>query len=939
MIFYHTIFLVIVFTFSLLPAIAENTIQRVVQFDQSTYRGARQNWCVSAGSNGKIYFANHTGLLAFDGTNWNLNRLPNQTIMRSLKTGSDSLIFTGGFMELGYWKEDSKGNLEYHSLTPEAQQYFSNNIEFWNIATEPGYTYYQSFSKILVYHNQSISKVNLEGQISVMNQVGDRILASVYNNGIFEIRKNKVIPFIVDDKLNNKTVKFLIPLKGNQVLIGTAAHGILLWDGEKLSEWNPKWTTYFIENELNRGHLSEDGKVIIGTLVDGIVVFNQDGSLLFKVNTKNGLPNNTVLGIETDEWHNIWLALDIGIAFVSSNQQQDFELYEIPGTGAIYSTALFENKMYLGTNHGLFVKSPDLDDPNVTLVPETQDQIWDLKIIDDELLIGHNQGSMSIKDGKVKWISNVTGALNFVEDPYNPNLVLQSTYNSLLVYEKTKDGLLFRNQIQGFANLIRYIEFDHMGNLWASHMHRGIFKIQVNDARDSVLLSPVYYGKETFGKDHSIHVFNVEKRIVFTTGEMLFTYDDLNDSIIPYSMLNEGLGKYKVSHRIVEAPNHHYWFIGKEFIGLFSIFQDEIKLIREFPTTLFNDRLLVDGYENLLPLDENSAILCLQNGIAQLNASVSNDSTRLIERYKPNVRHIELSNNTRTMTLPLDAQQVKIRHNFNTLNFRFSFPFLSELPVSYRYFLEGINQEWSDAVAAPDFRFERLPRGHYNLKVKAVDLWGNESQTFSFAFEILPPISASKWAIFFYTLIGVTALFMFRRWGIRQTRKKEQRQHEKRERELIRLGNEKLRDEVQFKSKDLANSTMAIIRKNEFLLDLKKIIKKHKEELGSRYPDKYFNYVNRKIDENISSRDDRQIFESNFERAHEQFFQKMKNKYPELTSGDLQLCAYLRMNLSSKEIAPLLGISVRGVENHRYRLRKKMKLEHDESLTDTILGF
>ncbi|MBN1985042.1 MAG: regulator, partial [Prolixibacteraceae bacterium] len=163
-------------------------------------------------------------------------------------------------------------------------------------------------------------------------------------------------------------------------------------------------------------------------------------------------------------------------------------------------------------------------------------------------------------------------------------------------------------------------------------------------------------------------------------------------------------------------------------------------------------------------------------------------------------------------------------------------------------------------------------------------------------------------------------------------------QHEKREQELIRLRNEKLRNEVEHKSKELANSTMSIIKKNEFLLELKTIIDKQKNELGSRYPDKYYNYLNNKIDKNISNQDDWQIFETNFERAHEQFFHKIKEAYPDLTSSDLRLCAYLRMNLSSKEIAPLLGISVRGVENHRYRLRKKLNLEHDESLTDIILS-
>ncbi len=145
----------------------------------------------------------------------------------------------------------------------------------------------------------------------------------------------------------------------------------------------------------------------------------------------------------------------------------------------------------------------------------------------------------------------------------------------------------------------------------------------------------------------------------------------------------------------------------------------------------------------------------------------------------------------------------------------------------------------------------------------------------------------------------------------------------KKEQELIKLRNEKLRNEIEHKSKELANSTMGIIKKNEFLLKLKQTLSRHKDQLGSRYPDKYYYSLIKKIDNNISNRDDWHLFETNFERAHEQFLNKMKEMYPDLTQKDLRLCAFLRMNLSSKEIAPLLGISVRGVENHRYRLRKK----------------
>ena len=108
--------------------------------------------------------------------------------------------------------------------------------------------------------------------------------------------------------------------------------------------------------------------------------------------------------------------------------------------------------------------------------------------------------------------------------------------------------------------------------------------------------------------------------------------------------------------------------------------------------------------------------------------------------------------------------------------------------------------------------------------------------------------------------------------------------------------------------------------------------------MESRFPDKYYLQLVKKIDENIASHDDWKTFETNFERAHEEFIKKLKAGHPKLTPHDLRLCAYLRMNLSSKEIAPLLGISVRGLENHRYRLRKKMGLDVDANLNEVMMN-
>ena len=160
-------FKTIVFLLMIIPVLtfaAPNSDQfreNVKSFNKITYNAARQNWCVSSSPNGFTYFANHQGLLEFDGTTWNLYRLPNETILRAVKVQNDSVIFTSGYMELGYWKPDKFGKLHYFSLTEKAKKHFFNNIEFWNIAVTDSFVYFQSFNRIFAYHDDSVSLIKI----------------------------------------------------------------------------------------------------------------------------------------------------------------------------------------------------------------------------------------------------------------------------------------------------------------------------------------------------------------------------------------------------------------------------------------------------------------------------------------------------------------------------------------------------------------------------------------------------------------------------------------------------------------------------------------------------------------------------------------------------------------------------------------------------------
>ena len=165
------------------------------------------------------------------------------------------------------------------------------------------------------------------------------------------------------------------------------------------------------------------------------------------------------------------------------------------------------------------------------------------------------------------------------------------------------------------------------------------------------------------------------------------------------------------------------------------------------------------------------------------------------------------------------------------------------------------------------------------------------------------------------------------------------REREEAEKTIIKLQNDNLQADIQYKSSQLALSTMSIVKKNELLMEIGNELAGMKTELGYRIPNKYFDKINKLINQNIDNEHDWDVFEKLFDQAHQNFFKRLKDAYPTLTASDLRLCAYLRMNLSSKEIAPLINITVRGVEERRYRLRKRLNLSTEASLTDFILQF
>jgi DNA-binding CsgD family transcriptional regulator len=156
----------------------------------------------------------------------------------------------------------------------------------------------------------------------------------------------------------------------------------------------------------------------------------------------------------------------------------------------------------------------------------------------------------------------------------------------------------------------------------------------------------------------------------------------------------------------------------------------------------------------------------------------------------------------------------------------------------------------------------------------------------------------------------------------------------KNEKQSIALRNANLERDMASKNQELAIATMGMARKNEALQGIKKDLDKIDEKDARQA----LKHVRSMIENNLNDSSDWELLQKAFNNVDKDFIKELKTKYPKLTPNDLKLCTYLRLNLSSKEIAPLLNISVRSVEISRYRLRKKMGLPTEINLVDHILS-
>lgn len=888
----------------------------VENYNKANYQGDNQTWNVVQGSDDVMYFANNHYLLRYDGVKWEKNMLPNKTIIRSIYVVGDK-IYSGSYKEFGYWLRKN-GKMNYVSIS-RGKAVFDDieNEEIWKIFEFNKIIYFQSFNAIYHYDGSSIKKIKLPFLISYCYPIGNQVLIASVSSGVYRMLDSGIEKVEGWDILENNVIHDIEKFQ-NKTYFFTKKNGVYVEENGVLNSWkNPLNETLKTAN-INVAHFLKNNKIAIGTSSRGIYIYDFDTNSHINIDRNNALMNNSILSIGLDNENDLWLGLDNGIAHIEINSPTAIFSDNSGTLGSVYSVVKTDKGYLMASNHGVFKYENNI----FSLIPNSEGQAWNISKINKKYIIGHNEGTYIYENNVFSKLNNINGGWNLVKSNVN-EWYLQTSYSGIVIYKNAKD---FSNNIfvKGILKPIKYAAQDKKNEIWAADNYRGLYRINYNDAFETTNVENITQKSKENINDFGVKIFEFRNEILFLINKTWYTYNSISNQLVKNDLFNSNFGN---TSDIVKIDEDHFLVLQEGLLYQFDAEGNNFirNLIQEkyYKGKIINDNLRIfkNGGSYLLNLDDGFISLQLKRKTA----------------VKPKIK-IEAFNDDN-----LVANDSKIKYNSELLINVISGIYGSTKPSLF-YKLD--KSAVYSSVASGLIVLNNLDSGSHSLIIYNHD-GATYNRVSSFAFYVAMPWYFSFWMLLLYLVLIGSILLVYYRWNkMRYAQKlklqEEELKHQKKileielkaENELNSQEYEKhiLELELQSKSSEVTGKSLSIAKQSEMIESIQEILDREIDL------NKVKSEINKTIKINAVNKHEWETFETNLNQIHNEFIIKLTKKYTELTPKDIKLCVYLKMNLSSKEIAPMMNISYRGVELHRYRLRKKLQLVQDDNLSRFLLS-
>lgn len=900
----------------------------VQNYPPEQYGADNQNWAIEQSDSGMLFVANQSRVLLFDGNRWESVFVPNAQNIRSIKIVEDRL-YVGGSMSIGFYQITPRGLENYSEIKGLEHQNIDVGEEFWSITQLDERLFLQSKRAIYeVLENQLLLRTPFES---------DRPESFSHNDDLYFFSSKEAIKFSSGEyhrfELPKLSSAFVGTYQRNetQFLVNETGETFRLNEGGLVKEANPFVDLKNSDQIYDLLQLS-NGYLVVGTISSGLHVYDAEGNLLYVLDKKSGLNNNTVLGLFQSITGRVWVALDQGIAsFIPNSNLSEFR-FGFEDIGVVYTAINHRDYLYIGTNQGLYVFNEKLS--QFEFVSSTRGQVWNLKTLGNELYCFHDKGLFKIKGSKASLVDAQTGywsASEYIDSKGLSSYVIGG-YNGVYIYRPNRNSIV--EKVEGFTTPSRFVELLD-DTIVVNHESLGVFLLDF-DWNNLVIRSE----KQIPALGTASSLFLLKDELYYKSSEGFFNVDK---GALQYHRELTAL----VPEPIVRPAQNSYEpdevsFLSKEKILRLRVTNTgDYRAIEEFLPETRLKSFGVSGFENINAIDSNEYLIGLKDGFLVIDTNLNDDEPTSFPIWLLN---LEAARQDEFVSLsPEESHLLKAEES--TIRISYTHPSFSErYPTTYEYQLTSERDTITDRSLSTVKTYYNLKPGSYSLSTRVIGISGEIlASSQSIRFEIDKPwyqtaqftlyLIFSGLIIFFVASAIVRTVYKRRERKIREESERLLETNQLREENRIsQLKNKHLENELELRKRELTGVYEAEIRRNALLKDLKTQIGKAKSE-------KPVEEITALIDKQLEDDSDWTKFESAFNELDFEFIANLNKRHQGLTRQEVRLLVYIRLNLSNKEISELLNIGLKSVEMKRYRVRKKLGLEKSQNLSEYIHSF
>ncbi len=944
-------YLVFIFLFSY-KSVAFSGKYPIQNFTPADYKAGIQNIDFAQNRDMTLFVANNLGVLSYNGNNWEAHAFKTGKKERSLAFDEDAdRLYVGSQGTFGYFNEDWK----YVSLLEKIPAASRDFDEVWDVFLFNSKVYFCTFQGIYVYDGQSISVIELEEGLDRSFLVSGKLFTQNQQGRLFEINNQALVPTFPQNQ-NNQIIAGIIPQEEGYLMFynsGEIEFTTSFGNSEKYNDLIRALRGTYVNHVLQLS----DTRLAISTQTAGLFLYDLQKRSIENITTQDGLQTNACLRSFQDYAGNLWVGMQNGIALIDINAPMRFINQEINIQGSGYEAFELAEGTYYTTSNGIYFLAKNA--AKSVFLKGTEGPAYGMQKITEKLYAGHHTGLFLLEKGQAKRLANTDGLWQVKQLRAKPEFAIGGTYSGLYLFKLNENMELQPVQkINGFNESSRFFEEDQKGRIWVGQFYKGLYQLNLSEELTETTVNKI--SENDLPVDEQIILSRINNELYIATQLGVYKIDQTSDRIVEAELFSKDIGERQI-YLLAQDHQKNIHVYGEDQVGFFKQISPNNYVY--VPSSLFHLRYSFNNDLLNVSVNTNNGILFNANeGFIHYKPELEN---RVVVE-KPFVVNKVFSVTEDSVLYALEPFAEKpeknvnlvVSHRAKVLQFEVeSFQFNKVNNQQYRYFLKGFDEDYSEWVNTTIKEYTNLKEGEYKFIAQTRNYLGEIITSQPLFLSVKPPFHRSLFAKVIYITLGILVLFMIYKLQKRRYKQKENKAEKakqlelaKKDQELIKIGQEKEQEVLKLKEEKmqselrhlnnlLAASTMNLVVKNEFMETIKEKLQDVNRKGKNTATKQALGQIVKEIDITLRLQEDWEQFEHHFDQVHGDFSTRLRDEFLDLSPNEQKLCAFLRLNLNTKDIANLMGISLRGVEVARYRLRKKLGLDKGQNLSKFILEY